>query len=125
MNLIEDASQKITQRLIWFTALKNQAGIATDLADGKDVEEVYGLGEAGLFDEFFSFLSQLGIKKLLFKLEPKIKQRQSNIKFDALILIYLMRIVAGCPFFWNIKSVLLQSQSLMRLVGFNARQILC
>ena len=123
MNLIEDASQKITQRLIWFTALKDQARIATDLADGKDVEEVYGLGEAGLFDEFFSFLSQLGIKKLLFKLEPKIKQRQSNIKFDALILIYLMRIVAGCPFFWNIKSVLLQSQSLMRLVGFNARQI--
>ena len=88
MNLIEDASQKIAQRLIWFTALKDQAGIATDLADGKDVEEVYGLGEAGLFDEFFSFLSQLGIKKLLFKLEPKIKQRQSNTKFDAVILIY-------------------------------------
>ena len=109
MNLIEEASQKITQRLIWFTALKDQARIATDLADGKDVEEVYGLGEAGLFDEFFSFLSQLGIKKLLFKLEPKIKQRQSNIKFDALILIYLMRIVMlpqvrqflAQEFFWH------------------------
>ena len=123
MNLIDDASQKITQRLTWFTALKDQAGITTDLADGKDVEEVYGLGEAGLFDEFFCFLSQFGIKNLLIKLEPKIKHRQSNTKFDAVILIYLMRIVAGCPFFWNIKTVLLQSQSLMRLVGFNARQI--
>ena len=102
MNLIDDASQKITQRLAWFTALKDQPGIATDLADGNDVEEIYGLGDAGLFDEFFCFLSQFGIKNLLIKLEPKIKQRQSNTNFDAVILIYLMRIVAGCPFFWNI-----------------------
>lgn len=123
MNLIQKASEKITERLTWCTALKDQAGIAKDLAGGKEIEEVYGLGEAGLFDEFFCFLSHFGIKDLLMKLEPKIKQRESNVKFSAVILIYLMRIVAGCPFFWNIKSVLLQSQSLMRLVGFNAREI--
>lgn len=123
MSLIADASQKIIERLTWCIALKDQAGITKDLADGKDVEEVYGLGEAGLFDEFFCFLSHFGIQDLLMKLKPKIKQRESNIKFPAAVLIYLMRIVAGCPFFWNIKPVLLQSQSLMRLVGFNARQI--
>ena len=123
MSLITDASQKITDRLAWCTAHKDQVGIAKDLADGKEIEEVYGLGEAGLFDEFFCFLSEFGIKDLLMKLEPKIKKRESNVNFSTVILTYLMRIVAGCPFFWNIESVLLQSQSLMRLVGFNARQV--
>jgi hypothetical protein len=71
MSLIADASQKITERLTWCTALKDQAGITKDLADGKDVEEVYGLGEAGLFDEFFCFLSHFGIQDFLMKLKPK------------------------------------------------------
>jgi hypothetical protein len=66
--------KKITERLTWCTALKDQAGITKDLADGKDVEEVYGLGEAGLFDEFFCFLSHFGIQDLLMKLKPEIKQ---------------------------------------------------
>ena len=56
MDLIKRASQKIADRLTWCTAHRDQAGIAKDLADGKDIAEVYGLGEAGLFDEFFYFL---------------------------------------------------------------------
>ncbi|MCK5509745.1 MAG: hypothetical protein KAI50_14620 [Desulfobacterales bacterium] len=63
MSLIADASQKIADRLTWHTANRDQAGIAKDLADGKDIPEVYGLGEAGLFDEFFCFLDQFLPKK--------------------------------------------------------------
>ncbi len=40
-----------------------------------------------------------------------------------MILIYLMRIVAGLAFFWHIDPVILHSQPLMRLVGFNGRQV--
>lgn len=123
MDLIKRASQKIAERLTWCTAHKDQAGIAKDLADGKDISEVYGLGEAGLFDEFFYFLDQFGIMELFRKLDPKITQRESNVKFPAVILIYLMRIVAGLSFFWHIHPVLLRSQPLMRLVGFNGREI--
>ena len=60
MDLIKRASQKIADRLTWCTAHRDQAGIAKDLADGKDISEVYSLGEAGLFDEFFYFLEQFG-----------------------------------------------------------------
>ena len=60
MDLIKRASQKIADRLTWCTAHRDQAGIAKDLAEGKDISEVYGLGEAGLFDEFFYFLEQPG-----------------------------------------------------------------
>jgi hypothetical protein len=123
MDLISDASQNITERLVWHTALKDQAGIAKDMADGKEIEEIYGLGEAALFDEFFCFLSDFGIKDLALKLKPKIKKRETEINFLTVFFIYVMRIIAGCPYFWNIKPVLLQSQPLMRLVGFNARQI--
>ena len=41
----------------------------------------------------------------------------------AVILIYLMRIVAGLRFFWHIDPVILHSQPLMRLVGFNGRDV--
>ncbi|HEX9910946.1 MAG TPA: transposase, partial [Desulfatiglandales bacterium] len=40
----------------------------------------------------------------------------------ALILIYLMRIVAGLAFFWHVAPVILRSQPLMRIVGFNGTQ---
>jgi hypothetical protein len=123
MSLNQKASENITKRLTWHTAVKDQSGIAKDLADGKEIDEIYGLGDAGLFDEFFCFLSHLGIKDLLMKLEPKIKLRKSKIDFSSVILIYLMRIVSGLAFFYHIGPVMLQSQSLMRLVGFNAREI--
>ncbi|MBW6487417.1 MAG: hypothetical protein K0B01_14830 [Syntrophobacterales bacterium] len=48
--LASKASHNITSRLVWHTALKDQAGIAQSLADGKDIQEIYGLGEAALFD---------------------------------------------------------------------------
>lgn len=123
MNIITQASQKIADRLTWCTSSRDQAGITKNLADGKDISEVYGLGEAGLFDEFFYFLDELKISNLFFNLDPNKNKRVSNIKFPAVILIYLMRIVAGLSFFWHIDPVILHSQPLMRLVGFNGRQI--
>lgn len=123
MSIIKRASETIIQRLSWATSHKDQAGITKDLAQGKDISEVYGVGEAGLFDEFFYFLEQFGILNLLMKLDPKSSKRQSNVQFPAVILIYLMRVVAGLAFFWHIHPVILRSQPLMRLVGFNGRQV--
>jgi hypothetical protein len=99
MKLIAEASQKIAERLTWYTASRDQAGIASDLAEGKEISEVYGLGDAGLFDEYFCFLEELGITKLLMGLDPARNKRSSNIEFPAVMLIYLMRIVAGLRFF--------------------------
>jgi len=123
MDLVKRASGKITERLTWATAHRDQKGIAEDLAEGKDISEVYGLGEAGLFDEFFYFLDHLGFMDFFKKLDPNVTQRQSNVKFPAVMLIYLMRIVAGLSFFWHVLPVILRSQPLMRLVGFNGREI--
>lgn len=123
MEIIKDAAKNIADRLAWHTAGRDQAGIAKELADGNDIPEVYGLGEAGLFDEFFYFLDHFGFKKLFLWLDPKSKKRESPVNFNAIICIYLMRIVAGLKFYWHIDPVILHSQSLMRLVGFNGREI--
>ncbi|MDA3790493.1 MAG: transposase, partial [Desulfobacula sp.] len=53
----------------------------------------------------------------------KSKKRNSPVPFMRIIFIYMMRIVAGLQFFWHMDSVILRSQSLMRLVGFNGRDI--
>ena len=116
-------SQNIADRLTWHTANRDQAGIAANLAAGEDIPEVYGLGEAGLFDEFFCFLEHFGFSKLFAKLDPKDKKRKSKVPFTGAIYIYLMRVVAGLRFFWHIDPVILHSQSLMRLVGFNGREV--
>ena len=116
------ASQNIADRLAWHTAGRDQAGIARDLAEGKDIPEVYGLGEAGLFEEFFFFLDQFKISNLFAQLDPQCAERQSNVRFPAVMLIYLMRIVSGLSFFWHTHPVLLRSLALMRLVGFNGRE---
>jgi len=121
--LTAKASQNIANRLTWHTANKDQAGIARDLASGKDIPEVYGLGEAGLFDEFFYFLDSLKITSLFKGLDPNLRERRSNVNFHTVLLIYMMRIVSGTAFFWHIEPVLLRSQSLMRMVGFNGREI--
>jgi hypothetical protein len=116
------ASEKITERLTWQTAQRDQAGITKKLSEGEDIEEIYGLGEAGLFDEFFGFLDEFKITNIFKMLEPKERIRNSNVNFHTVVLIYKQRIVSGVSFFWHISPVLLQSQSLMRLVGFNAKE---
>jgi len=121
--ITQSASEAITERLIWNTACREQKAITKELADGKDIPEVYGLGEAGLFDEFFYFLDELGITKCFPVLNPKNKKRASNVNFESTLLIYIMRIVSGLQFFWHIESVILKSQSLMHLVGFNGTAI--
>lgn len=123
MSLINDASQNIANRLTWHTANRDQVGIAKNLAEGEDIPEVYGLGEAGLFDEFFYFLDHFGFKDLFMGLDPKSRKRKSKVPFMAIMYIYLMRIIAGLKFFWHIDPVVLHSQALMRLVGFNGREI--
>jgi hypothetical protein len=112
MDIIKNASETIFKRLVWHTAKRDQAGIAEKLANEQEIHEVYGLGDAGLFDDFFCFLRELGIMKVLEQLAPRHHcRRQSPVPFSAVMLIYLMRIVAGLKFFYHAGPVLLQSQS--------------
>lgn len=122
--LVRQASHNIVERLSWSTAVRDQAGLARDLAEGQDISEIYGLGEATLFDEFLYFLETIRVTPLLPALNPQRTQRASNVNFLSALLVYLLRVTAGLRFFAHIEPVLLHSLPLMRLIGFNAREVL-
>ena len=67
-------------------------------------------------------MDEHGVSDLFGALEPK-RKRDSNVSFHAALLIYFMRITAGLSFFWHILPVILQSQALMRLIGFNGKDV--
>jgi len=119
-NLRARAAEKIAERLSWCTAKRDQSGIAKDLAEGKDISEVYGLGEAALFDEFFYFMDEHGVSDLI---RRACAHEGAGQQCVLPLLIYFMRITAGLSFFWHILPVILQSQALMRLIGFNGREV--
>lgn len=121
--LVRQASENIVQRLSWHTASRDQAGLARELSDGKDISEIYPLGDATLVDEYLFFLEKIGVTALLAALDPHRTQRSTNVSFLSALLIYLLRVMLGLRFFWHIGPVLLHSFTLMRLIGFNARQI--
>ena len=102
MDIIKNASETIVNRLTWHTAERDQAGIADELAKEQEVQEIFGLDDAGLFDEFFCFLRELNIMKVLEQLVPRgHRERKNPVPFSAVMLIYLIRIVAGLKFFYH------------------------
>ena len=100
MDSKKSASDTIFKRLAWHTARRDQAGIAEELVNEDNIHEIYGLEDAGLFDEFFCFLREPGIMKALEQLAPRRhRKRESSVSFSTVMLISLMRIVAGLKFF--------------------------
>jgi len=67
-------------------------------------------------------MDEHGVSDLFGALAPT-RERGSNVSFHAALLISFMRITSGLSFFWHILPVILQSQALMRLIGFNGREV--
>ncbi len=86
MDIINNASETIFKRLVWHTAKRDQAGIAEMLVNEQEVHEIYGLGDAGLFDEFFCFLRELGIMKVLSLPRDAIANGRAQFLFPRLCL---------------------------------------
>jgi hypothetical protein len=80
-DLVRQAGHAVVERLSWHTASRDQAGLARELADGKDISEIYPLGDATLVDEFLFFLEKIGVTALLPALDPHRTQRATNVSF--------------------------------------------
>jgi len=51
----------VQQRLNWKLACRDDAKVAQGLYAGEAIEEMHELSDAGLLDEFFVFLEELGM----------------------------------------------------------------
>src|SRR5438876_9282077 len=112
----------VQERLSWQLARRDDKRVAQGLYSGEVIEEMHELSEAGLLDEFFVFLEEIGMMAVLEQLELPGVQRVlvPTVQF---VLLYLLKVLFGGQSMNELPRWLFSNVALMELVGFNARQI--
>src|SRR5712691_4989254 len=59
----------VMERLNWQLAWRDDGRVAQALYAGEEIEEMHELSEAGLLDEFFVFLEEIGMMAVVERLE--------------------------------------------------------
>lgn len=112
----------VIERLGWQTAYRDDKTIAVALNAGQEIDAMYELSEAGLLDEFFVFLEQIGMMGAIDELKlPNVKR--VLVPAVQFILLYLLRVLYGIESMNALPKLLFSHIGLMKLVGFNATQI--
>jgi hypothetical protein len=114
--------EAVEERLVWKTASRDDKRVAQAIDQGEEIDAMHELSEAGLLDEFFVFLEELGILKILEQLELGGVRRvlMPTIQF---VLLYLLKVLFGGKSMNELPKLLFSHEGLMKLVGFNAVQI--
>jgi hypothetical protein len=112
----------VMERLNWQLAWRDDGRVAQALYAGEEIEEMHELSEAGLLDEFFVFLEEIGMMAVLERLELPGVQRVlvPTVQF---VLLYLLKVLFGGQSMNALPRWLFSHVALMELVGFNARQV--
>src|SRR5579859_2957110 len=111
----------VQERLNWKLAWRDDAQVAQGLYAGEDIEEMHELSDAGLLDEFFAFLEELGMMEAFeqIKLPGAKRMLVPTVQF---VLLYLLKVLFGGESMNELPRVLFSDLGLMELVGFNAQQ---
>src|SRR5947209_20191374 len=84
----------VMERLNWRVARRDDKRVAQAIYNGEEIEEMHELSEAGLLDEFFAFLEEVGMMTSFEEMELPNVQRVlvPGIQF---ILLYLLKVLFG------------------------------
>jgi hypothetical protein len=118
----EQMQNTIFERLFWHSAQRDDAKVADHLYARKEMDIVYTLDEATLFDFFFHYLREIEIFPFLENLQPRSQQRE-NIPFIQFVMVFLMKVIGSIPKMEPVWELLLTDELLMGLCGFNAYQV--
>src|SRR5437868_5254257 len=112
----------VMERLNWRVARRDDGRVAQALYAGEEIEQMHELSEAGLLDEFFVFLENIGLMEVVERLELPGVQRMlvPRVQF---VLLYLLKGLFGGQSMNELPAWLFSNVALMELVGFNARQV--
>jgi Transposase DDE domain len=112
----------VLERLSWQWASRDDKRVAQALYAGEAIEEIHELSEAGLLDEFFVFLKEIGLLAVLEQMEVAEVQRVlvPTVQF---VLLYLLKVLVGGASMNELPRILFSQIALMELIGFNARQV--
>src|SRR5437660_3055897 len=111
----------IQERLNWKLAYRDDAKVAQGLYAGEAIEEMHELSDAGLLDEFFVFLEEVGMLRAFEQVSlPAVKRvLVPTVQF---VLLYFLKVLFGSESMNELPRVLFSDLALMELVGFNAHQ---
>jgi hypothetical protein len=111
----------IQERLNWKLAWRDDAQVAQGLYAGEAIEEMHELSEAGVLDEFFVFLEEVGMLRAFEQISlPGVKRvLVPSVQF---VLLYFLKVLFGSESMNELPRVLFSDLALMELVGFNAQQ---
>ncbi len=117
----EGETSVVQERLNWKLAQRDDARVAQGLYTGEEIEEMHELSDAGLLDEFFAFLEEVGMMQVFEEIVlPEVKRMLlPTIQF---VLLYLLKVLVGSESMHELPRVLFSNVGLMELVGFNAQQ---
>ena len=86
MTTREQLQETLCDRLFWHTAERDDAAVADYLYHRREMDVVYAMDEATLFDSFFTYLQEIEVFALLEQLDPH-KQQRKNVPFIQLVLL--------------------------------------
>src|SRR5512135_1978733 len=112
----------IQERLNWQLAWREDERVAQALYAGEEIEEMHELSEAGLLDEFFAFVEEIGMMAVVEQMKLPGVQRVL-VPTVPFVLLYLLKVLFGGQSMNELPRWLFSNVALMELVGFNARQI--
>src|SRR3989441_12284205 len=121
---ITEASKEtsiVQERLNWKLACRDDARVAQGLYAGEAIDEMHELSDAGLLDEFFVFLEELGMMEAFEQMRLPGAKRMlvPTVQF---VLLYVLKVLFGGQSMNELPRVLFSDLGLMELVGFNAQQ---
>jgi hypothetical protein len=116
----EEASV-VQERLNWQVAWRDEGKVAQALYAGESIDEMHHLSDAGLLDEFFVFLKELGMLEA-FEQVSLTGVKRTLIPTVQFVLLYFLKVLLGGESMNELPRVLFSDLALMELVGFNAHQ---
>jgi hypothetical protein len=118
----EDLQTRLAELCGWETATRDDAAVSEELYRTRSMDRACSLGEAAFFDEFFTYLRDIGVWPLLEALDPQ-NREGPLLPFIRFVLFTIMRCVGGVQSMLATHELLLTDEALMGLLGFNAVQV--
>lgn len=111
----------VQERLSWQVAWRDDTKVAQALYAGETIDEMHQLSDAGLLDEFFVFLKDLGMLEA-FEQVSLTGVKRTLIPTVQFVLLYFLKVLLFGESMNELPRVLFSDLALMELVGFNAHQ---
>jgi Transposase DDE domain len=118
----DEVKEILVERLTWQVAGRDDAEVARAVHAGDELAGVHPLGEVGLLDEFFHFLTVSKVLPLLGDLELPLVKR-AIVPVVQFLLLYLLKTLLGIESMNGLPALLFSNVAAMTLIGFNAQQV--